>query len=439
MTKYLLHIPCLLTVLLVLTACSQDEVDYYNNGYNGIYFNYDDEDELSNTVNFADYVLTEPTEIEQTLKLRLLGYIADTDRRFALKTREVEGYPLANITLGEGVLPAGAYELDLTYTVAKPEEMGVTYAAEIYLDPTDGTSDLGEGNEGFDKFTVYVSETYSEPSGWYNVDYYVGEWSIEKYKLLAQISGKTDFYTYSNWSFDYAFEAVKQLRAYNQEHPDEPSTIDLPFRSEYNYETYMNYEYEKPWYWTETQDYYFGEYDSDSFITIANAVGVTTANEYALFAGDETAMKQTSKGVITGMMENFNSYYWWNSAPAYFKYSYSTLPMFADVDYDVVQPACWTEGYETYDLVAKYYGDYSDEKYKFMLKTWLAYTTNTDDFAFVQLFPVYYGYNWEVDSNGAFYDSEMGGEDAIKECYRVIKAEYDKDPGSHNFTFPVVE
>lgn len=434
MTKHISYTAALLAVVFTLTACSQDEVDFYDKNSNGIYFNYDDEKDLSTTVNFADYVQTDPTEVEQTLKLQLLGYVADTDRHFVLKTREVDGYPLANISISANTLPAGAHELDVTYSVGKPEEMGVTYAVEIYLDPTDGDSELGEGVEGFDKYTVYVTEQYNEPTDWvYPAGEYLGSFTAEKYKFMVKITGMTDFYTNAKWDWSgtYVTNAVDSIRKYNKENPDNKLMLGIPFSSDISYS--------KPDYWTEEHDYYLGSYSSRVFAAIANAVGATTDDEEELLSGSEDRMKDLNKAAITYMMERFNSYYYWQMSPSQFKWSYSTLPMFSDIDYDVVQPECWQTYNDTYDYVAKYYGEYSDEKYKFMLKTWLAYTDNTDDYAFVQLFPVYYGWDSTWTNQTALYDEEMGGEDAIKECYRVIKAEYDKNPDAYNFSFPDVE
>lgn len=439
MTKYYSYILGLLSAVSAFTSCSQEEVDYYDKNYNGIYFNYESEEDLNSTVNFADYVLDDPSEIEQTLKLNLLGYISDTDRRFVLKTREAEGYPLANVTIIDNILPAGEYELDAKYKVGKPEKMDVVYAAEIYLDPTDANSDLGEGNEGFDKYIVYVKETYSEPNGWnYPAGSYLGVFSAEKYKLLVKISGKTDFYTYANWQNTYASEAVDQVRAYNKEHPDAPSAIDLPFY----YDKWDPIEYSKPDYWNEDYTTYVGKYSTSSFVSLANSLGATTANESSVFPNDEDGLKELNKAAMLSMMQSFNDY---SNAPSEFKQEYPTIKMFDDMDYDVIQPSCWKETDEwgdtnyAYSYVTKYYGEYSDEKYKFMIKTWAAYTDNTEDFVFVQLFPVYSG--WKEDWSGmeAKWDEDLGGETAIKECLRVIKAEYDKNPNAYSFTFPDVE
>jgi len=438
MTKYYSYILGLLSAVSAFTSCSQEEVDYYDKSYNGIYFNYNDEEELNTTVNFADYVAEELNEVEQTVDLNLLGYVSDADRRFVLKTREVDGYPLATVTVEDNILPAGEHELKCKYKVSKPAELDKTYAVELYFDPIDTYSDLGEGAEGFDKYIVYVTESYSEPSSWsYPAGNYLGEFTSEKYKFMVKLTGLTDFYTYSNWKNSYASQAVDQIRAYNKEHPDAPSTIELPFY----YDEWDPIEYSKPDYWSEDYDLYLGEYTTETFVSLANSFGATTANESSVFPKDASVLASIKqKSDALNMMKNFNNYYSWQMPPSEFKYYFATIQLSADIDYDVVQPTCWNEYNEwgdyvlTYSTVAKYYGEYSEDKYKFMIKTWAAYTTNTDEPILAQLFPVYI--SWGESGNIVVFDENLGGEAAMKECYSVIKAEYDKNPSAYSFTFP---
>lgn len=95
MTKYHSYILSLLVAAAAFTSCSQEEVDYYDKNHNGIYFNYENEKDLSRTINFADSVLTNPDEIEQTVNLNLLGYVSDVDRRFVISARG-GGLPLGH-------------------------------------------------------------------------------------------------------------------------------------------------------------------------------------------------------------------------------------------------------------------------------------------------------------------------------------------------------
>lgn len=432
MKKYNSCILGLLAMVAAFSSCAREEVPFYDKSSNGIYFNYDNTSQLKDTVNFADYVLDSPDEITSNLNLRLVGYVTDTDRKFAIKTREVDGLPMPQIELGEGVLPAGTADLSISYTLHKPEQRDQMYAVEIYLDSEDASSDLGEGIEGYDKYTLYVTEQYKEPSGWsYPAGTYLGEWTADKYIFMVHVTGMTDFYSQNKWyNGNFAGDAVDSIRTYNQAHPDTPLLLGIPFSSDITYS--------QPYYWGEEQTKYLGEYNSGVFAAIASAVGATTDNEAELLSGDEARMKELNKAGVRSMMEKFNSYYYWQMPVSQFKYSNPTIPMFADVDYEVVQPACWSEGSDTYASISHYYGAYSEAKYKFMLKTWLANRTQTDDFPFVQIFPIYYGYDYTTGSSGVNWDSGLGGEDAIKECYRVFKAEYDKSPDSYDFTFPTV-
>ena len=83
------------------------------------------------------------------------------------------------------------------------------------------------------------------------------------------------------------------------------------------------------------------------------------------------------------------------------------------------------------DMISQYYGEYSDEKYKFMIKTWLE-VQGSDNFVLVQMFPIYKDWTWS-----AYWDDRIGGEEQIKKCYKVFKAAYDAAPaGTYSFTFP---
>ena len=67
-----------------------------------------------------------------------------------------------------------------------------------------------------------------------------------------------------------------------------------------------------------------------------------------------------------------------------------------------------------------------------MIKTWLE-KQGTDNFVLIQMFPIRLADDWW----SAKWDNSIGGEDQIKECYKVFKAAYDAAPaGTYSFTFP---
>ena len=69
-----------------------------------------------------------------------------------------------------------------------------------------------------------------------------------------------------------------------------------------------------------------------------------------------------------------------------------------------------------------------------MITAWLEYCiANGKEFMLWQLFPLVI--DWGVFDT--VWDEVAGGEETIKECYKVIKAAYDAAPaGSYSFSFP---
>ena len=103
MKKNISHIASLLLLALAIASCEKREPDLFDEGAHGAYFDYEYASDFSRTLNFADHIVGAPDTVPVTLKVRLLGYLYDEARSLAVKTREVEGYPLAHVTIGDVV------------------------------------------------------------------------------------------------------------------------------------------------------------------------------------------------------------------------------------------------------------------------------------------------------------------------------------------------
>lgn len=424
MRKLYLYILAIITAAGALSSCSKEDVAYYDKSSNGIYFNYQDTLHLADSINFADFVAGDMTSVTDSLQLKLLGYVADTDRKIVLKTKEVPGYPLPEVEVPELTLKAGEINKKAGIKIYRPEKMNETYAVAIYIDSSDPGSQLGEGIEGFSEFRIYVKEAYTEPADWaYPAGNYLGAWSPEKYIFMVKLTKEKNFYTYQKWDYSYPAKAVDSVRTYNQAHPDAPMAFALPFATDA--------EYNKPYYWNDRIEKYFGTYTSKVFTTIATACNLTTANEAEVMTGNDAELQTINKQAVAYMMQQYNMYFSSWGLPGNQYKSQLWIPMQADIDYEVTEPACWSDS-GTGPMLKKYYGDYSAEKYKFMIKTWLEHK-GTDNFVLVQMFPVMN--EW----GNIHWDTTLGGEAAIQECYKVFKATYDKAPaGTYHFTFPTI-
>lgn len=416
---------CLYILLFLLTgswlaSCEKSEPPFYDANSNGAYFDYDKE-KLDTIINFADYILEDPKEITVKIKIKLLGYVEDFDRTLVLKAIAMENYPQAQVTCPEVIFKAGEYKKEIEIKVGRPETQDTRYGMTLSVD--EERSDIGIGAEGFENFNVYVEDSYQTPAGWeYNAGMFFGEFSAEKHIFIVKVT-KDEDYAYNNnpWGVypDYQLAVIDSIREHNQAHPNEPLNIAIPFIS-------GGPEYPKPYYWTEKHDKYLGTYSSSSFISLCNSIGADTSNEKELFNGEEENLKGLHKKAIVAMMKSFNNYFNWGMS--FDNFRNEQIPMLKDMDYDVVTPIWWTA---CSSMITPYYGDYSEAKYKFMIKTLL--NAKGDKFFLPEMFPIYQ--DWNSDT-GFAWDTLLGGEAGIKECYKLFYAEWEKNKDQYDFTFP---
>ena len=237
MRKNIPHIACLLCLAFGLAACEKIEPDFYDEGANGAYFDYGYASDFERVLNFSDHIVGHPDTVSLPLKVKLLGYLKEEARTLAIKTKPIEGYALADVTIDEVIFSGNEYEKIIDIKVCRPEKEDSTYAVCIYLD---GSGDLGTGIAGKDEVNLYVTESYAKPAVWYShMDTYLGQWTKEKHIFLAQHTGNDQFYATlydSNLSM-HLFDAILALNvsavnALLAQEPTEPIVVDLPIMKE---------------------------------------------------------------------------------------------------------------------------------------------------------------------------------------------------------------
>ena len=134
MKKSIDYIVCLLGLMFALSACEGREPDLFDEDSNGAYFDYDYANEFEHTLNFSDYIVGSPDTVTITLKVKLLGYLMDEARTLSVKTKDIEGYEPADVTIEKVVFANKEYEKQIEVKVKRPEVEDVTYAVCIYLD-----------------------------------------------------------------------------------------------------------------------------------------------------------------------------------------------------------------------------------------------------------------------------------------------------------------
>ncbi len=410
---------------VALCACSHEEIEAYSANDNGVYFNYNTSSELESSINFANHVLGNPRSLPLTLNLKAMGVKVDYERKVTLKSKALEGYPLLTVNCPEVVFEPDSIEKRVIVEVMRPEQRDSDYAAVLYID---GGDQVSTNIKGLQEFVIHGSESFVKPEGWNEwsmVQMYLGNWSVDKHIFLTNLTKNNQFYNSNDYYqiIKWNMAGVDSLRRWQQEHPGEAVAVDIPFINE------GDFNYAEPWYWNDVLMRYLGQYKSANFAAICGALGVSTRNEYQTFHVDEAGAKLLNRTAVTSMMEKYNTFYHdgWRSGDSY--KSNFFIPMFGDIDYEVVEPAAWTDADGGADMVKQYYGEYSAEKYKFMIKVWLQH--KGEKFVLNQMFPV------KNEWGSVSWDSSLGGENAIKECNKVFRKAM--AGGTYNFTFPTID
>ena len=432
--------------MVTMTACEGREPDLFDEDSNGAYFDYNYANEFEHTLNFSDYIVGNPDTATITLKVKLLGYLMDEARTLAVKTKTIEGYEPADVTIDEVVFANKEYEKQIEVKVKRPELENLTYAICIYLD---GSGDIGSGIEGKNEINLYVKESYEKPAVWYShMDTYLGAWSKEKHIFLAQHTGDNFFYTnlfddnMQMHVFDSIFALnVSAVNALLSSDTGEGIVVDLPILKESDRPAYS-----EPYFWSEYEPV-LGMFRANKFCRFVNMLGGSTTRDIVeLFASDAASQKmdeeadQFHKDDVRYMLDEYYSY----ALMGYPISEYRNLcwvELKNTVNYDVRIPYWWEDanGLGTGEIVKKYFGEYSADKYQFMLKTVMK-DDGAENFITESVLPFVY----DKESNTYVWDSslfgtkQLAGEERLKECYRLIKAANDKRPPIRQFDIPEV-
>ncbi len=446
MKKSIHYIVWLLGLMVTMTACEDREPDLFDKDANGAYFDYEKPVEFEHILNFGDYMVGSPDTVTIKLKVKLLGYLMDEARSLAVKTKDIEGYEPADVTIDKVVFANKEYEKQIEVKVKRPEFEDSTYAICIYLD---GSGDIGTGIEGKNEINLYVKESYEKPAVWYShMDTYLGAWSKEKHIFLAQYTGNDKFYSalYDSNDNSHEFDSIVALNisavnALLAAEPEDTIVVDLPIMKESDHPAYT-----EPYFWSEYEET-LGLFRADKFCRFVGMLGgSTTRDVVGLFASEEAKTKMNNEA------ENFHKDDFLYMLNEYYNYAKLGYPIseyknlcwvkMSGANYKVRIPYWWEDpdALGTGEIVKKYFGEYNDEKYKFMLQTMLA-EDGADNFITESILPFVYDkenetYAWD---NSPFGEKQLSGEERLKECYRRIKYENDNElPPSWRHDIPDV-
>lgn len=437
----------LFCLVLTFTACESREPDLFDKDANGAYFDYEYAADFDKELNFSDHIVGSPDTVSLTLKVKLLGYLKDEGRTLSVKTKAVEGYLPADVTIEEVVFADKEYEKDIEVKVKRPEIEDSVYAVCIYLD---GSGDLGTGIAGKNEINLFVTETYGQPSVWYShVDTYLGGWNREKHIFLANHTGNNSFYEnlFDKNSGMHIFDAILALNvsAVNSllaSEPTEPIDVDLPILKETDYP-----DYREPYFWSDYKEL-LGVFRANKFCRFVYMLGGSNTKDVAaLFASDaardemEASASDFHKDDVLYMLNQYYTY----ALMGYPISEYRNLfwvELKNSVNYNMRIPFWWEDpnGLGTAEIVKKYFGEYKDDKYQFMIKTMMK-EDGPENFITESILPFRYDtekgtYVWD---SSLFGTKQLSGEERLKECYRIIKAANDKRPATRRYDIPDVE
>ncbi len=429
----------LTAAIACLASCNENEVPFYAANSDGIYFNYDSEnkDAFEASVNFANYMVGDSAYLSVPIKMKTLGYLSEQDRHVVLKAEAVESYAKAEVEIPEIIVPAGETEINVVVKALRPAEKNTMYAVKLSVDGESSDNQIGAGVTERSGFTIFVEESYTQPSSWNNVIYQFGEWTEEKFIFLAKVTKLDNYYADPSMAELYNTMAVDSLRTYYAENPGAEKVVDIPLIKLSGW----NGVYGKPYYWGEMQDRYMGTYNETTFGYYCSTFGITTSTEADEFASTEENMAKVNKKAINAMMSYFNQQYQQgaslNNASSNFR-----IPVLPELinEYDLVKPYWWVNipsttppgGTPTGIFMDDYYGAYSDNKYRFMIET-LSEALG-DEFSLAYMFPICSDF-----MGGNMWDYMLSPDMAkqqVQRCHDLLLEKYDENPGAYDFDFP---
>lgn len=426
--KYILGI---LAIASLLGGCAQEEVPTFDKGSDAVYFP-EKKEKLTKRINIGNIIPTDDSGDTKTkVQIKLMGRLYDHPRKVTFGKKAIEGYEMPEIITPEVIFQKGEVTKEVEFTFKKPAELNKEYGVTVFISSVNSEETIGGGVVDHEEVTFYIVESYRKPQLWdpYELRNFFGDWNPEKHKMLLAITRNQNYA--QNWDpnswIAWNTEMFKKIRKKSEagENIDElmvPVPRDADHRAKYG----------KPYYWNELNDKYLGEYIDGNFVALAKDLNLNTVNEKDLLAVDEEKMKELNKKAVKIMMKEYNRFFN-RTTPSNVWKQRCWFPLLKDTDYEVVKHSAWSAPFSS-EKVKKYYGEYSEAKYKFMIKTWLE-KVGESNFFIGDIFPIALMYtNTGIES---VWDTNLGGEERIKECNALFKSKAEET--GQSFSFPNVE
>jgi len=216
-------------IALVFSACEKEEIAIFS-GKDVVYFKWaiDGKEFESNKIDSTSvsFALTLPNEVTDSLisiPVRVQGYTSTQDRIVKIKVMD-ESTAINDVHYSiseEVVIPANEYTGYIPVTFNRTEDMkDQIFSLKLQLLENENfeTSLFGTevSNNNSDKILSYteveiaISDILTEPDRWYSLKGYIGDFSIKKFYLFAEVN-QMDLPNYNvipDWGDFYGHIAV---------------------------------------------------------------------------------------------------------------------------------------------------------------------------------------------------------------------------------------
>lgn len=206
--------------LMLLTACSQEEVFTYGQEKESIQF-------FGNTVDLGksfNFFTTDKEKDSLFVTFSLMGQPSTEDRKFYI-TVESDELNAAGVSLVKLENPytfkANKIKQQIGIEIAKPAVMGSDFNVYIVINSSNEGSDFEQGVIEQQKFMLVVQNKIGKPAAWDQMPIY-GSYSDAKYEFMIEICGNVNFFDYAT-CWGYWDTLIAALMEYNETHdPDKP-------------------------------------------------------------------------------------------------------------------------------------------------------------------------------------------------------------------------
>ena len=227
-------------ILLLFTACEEQEPDNYNLERDSLYFTNDPIEvnfaTRTKSINGKNVFLGDSLKYDTvSARLAVIGYPVDRDREIFFKTVPIPGQDTAHlaevIVLSPCYVSPNLLKDTIKIAVAHPAKRQIDYVIGLTIDEEKGEFDRG-ANEGL-ILKITVRDKYTKPNpDWDNFfQKYLGEWSPEKYAFLLMHFQSKELPSKGAgmmWQRKLLPEVKKALKDFNDAHPGEEKDFTFP-------------------------------------------------------------------------------------------------------------------------------------------------------------------------------------------------------------------